>query len=561
MHLVSASALRAAPNLSIGQFLTWVDRGTTIALAISVVAACTALGVGPLPAVAVAVGLVMSPVLAPALNVPTVSFVLACLAAGAAANAHRRAATTQSRPGSKTLWVPLALAATTAPPLAPALAVTAAAIVWTDARTIRRHRTALAFGLAVGLVLAAGIVSFAVPPGHGTPDGAQALRCVLPLTNPAAVDWLLPWHVLQAVGPFAVALAVVPILSRATIRVRTGAPWAFAVTAALAAANAPAAIATAPGVLLVWLLAACGIETIVSGWPARKRIAAGLCIVAIVPGVQSSRTWLSEVVAPGIPSAGHEKWSLADLQQLTSVLPLDAAIVREDAAFDLLRRTQRMDRRRDKPMPEVTRSPDAVERAAAGHAVFLLPVAQRELEARGVAWRPAALWDHGAAATNHLIGSMARVESVRPCRPLDTRWTDVTVAATDALLVLVASRDDARSRVLLLVGGRELDPGPVRWPADAADAFSLRTLLHPIRGGASTIADQLRADRAPVNAFTGVPHVVRLEFWRTEFSPLTLAIRLGGRVSIALARLEEPAPKGSTEMLCPSTGRAPLSSG
>jgi hypothetical protein len=561
LHLASAGVLRARPDLTIAQLATWLDRGASVALALSTVAACTTLGVSLLPAIAIAGALATTAILAPILNVPAAAFVVACAALALAVfmQCHGASPTVPARVIGL-WWLPIALAAMTAPPLALALAVLAAALVWLGGHMPSSRRTLVACAVAIVIFLGAWIVSFAVPPSDGARDWWQAARCSLPGSGATAAGWLLPSHALRAASPLAVALALLALLSCAGASWRAAIAWTIATVALLALASVSADLAAAPLVLFVWLLAARGIEAALARVTAWKRLVVGICLIAALPWLQASRARVSSVLNPGTPSAGHARWSLDDVQELTALLPMKAAIVREDAGFDLLRRAQGPDARRFKTVPLVARSPEEVARANAGHHVFLLPIAQSDLDLRGVAWKPASLWTPSADVSHSLVGSVAEVESVRGCRGLGPFWTDVTAAATDAFVALVATRDDARSRVLLVIGGRALDPGPMGWPAYAADAFSLRTLVHPVRGGTDTVVAQLRADGAPGAAFAGVPHVVRLEIWRPGPAPLALRVRLGGPVSIAWAKLEEPAPDGSSLMLCPSTGQAPLSS-
>jgi hypothetical protein len=560
LHLASAALLRARPGLTIGQLATWLDTGASVALAVSAVAACTALGVSLLPAVAVAGALTTTVIFAPVLNVPAASFAAACTALGLASYVQCRGDSLAAPARLLVLsCVAIALAAMTAPPLAPALAVLAAALVSMDGRMPRVRRTLVACVAAAAILLGAWIVSFAVPPSDGARDWWQAARCSLPGSRATAVGWLLPSHALSAASPLAVALALLALLSRTGAYWRASIPWAIATVALLALARASADLAAAPLVLVGWLLAARGLEAMlarVTGW---KRWAVGMCLIVALPWLQASRAWVSSVITPGTPSAGHERWSLDDLQHLTALLPPDAAIVREDAGFDLLRRAQGPAARRVKPVPLVPRQPEEVARASAVRHVFLLPIAQADLDLRGVAWKPASLWMPGGGASHSLLGSVAQVESVHACHVLGPTWIDVTAAAAHALVTLVATRDDARSRVLLVAGGTALDPGPVGWPAFATDAFSLHTLVHPVRGGTDTVVAKLRADGAPGAAFVGTPYVVRLELWRPGPAPLALRVRLGGSVSIAWARLEEPVPEGSSLMLCPATGEPPLS--
>jgi hypothetical protein len=558
LHLASVGVLRARPDLTIAQLVTWLDRGTSVALSVSTVAACMTLGVSVLPAMAVSGALATTAIFAPVLNVPAASFEVACAALGLAVYMQGRGASHSRFLGLA--WLPIALAAMTAPPLAPALAMLAAGLVWMGGHMPPRRRAIAACMGAMAVFLGAWIVSFAVPPSDGARDWWQAAQCSLPGSAATAVGWLLPSHALRAASPLAVALTLPALLSGTGAWRRAWIPWTIATLALLALTSAPAELAAAPLVLVVWLLAARGLEAALARVTPWKRTVVGIGLIAALPWLQASRAWVSSVINPGTPSAGHERWSLDDLQDLTALLPMDAAIVLEDAGFDLLRRAQGPAARRFKTVPLVARSPEEVARATAGHHVFLLPIAQSDLDLRGVAWKPASLWTRGADVSRSLVGSVAEVESVRGCRGLGPSWTDVTAAATDALVTLVATRDDARSRVLLVIGGRALDPGPVHWPAYAADAFSLRTLVHPVRGGAATVVAQLKADGAPAAAFAGVPHVVRLELWRPGPTPLALPVRLGGPVSIALAKLEEPVPDGSSLMLCPSTGQVPLAS-
>jgi hypothetical protein len=560
LHLASAAMLRARPGLTIGQLATWLDYGASVALAVSAVAACTALGVSLLPALAVAGALTTTVIVVPVLNVPTASSVVACTALGLAVYVQSRGASPAAPARLLVLsWFAIALGAMTAPPLAPALAVVATALVWMDGRMPRVRRTLVACAGAAAIFLGAWIVSFAVPPSDGARDWWQAARCSLPGSDAAAVGWLLPSHALRAASPLAVALALLALLSRTGAYWRALIAWVIATVALLAFARAPVDLAAAPLVLFVWLLAARGLEAMLARVSAWKRSIAGMCLIAALPWLQASRTWVSSVISPGTPSAGDESWSLNDLQYLTALLPLDAAIVQEDAGLDLLRRAQGLAARRVKPVPLVPRLPEEVARASAVRQVFLLPIAQEDLDLRGVAWKPASLWTSAGGVSHTLVESVAQVESVRACRVLGPAWIDVTVAAADALVTLVATRDDARSRVLLVAGGTALDPGPVGWPPYAADAFSLHTLVHPVRGGSDTLVAQLRADGAPGAAFVGVPYVVRLELWRPGPAPLALRVRLGGPVSIAWAKLEDPVPEGSSLMLCPATGQPPLS--
>jgi hypothetical protein len=325
----------------------------------------------------------------------------------------------------------------------------------------------------------------------------------------------------------------------------------------LLAASPEPSIACVPVVAAAWLLAARGAADIAQDATGMRRFAAVAALAVLIPALQASHAWLLPPRVRSI-SLGQHEWSMRSALRLWVLLPRRASLVQEDSGFDLLTRALPAQLRERKAIAIVPRTPAAVKSALDSGAVFMLPLAQHELQRRGVTWEPGTT-DWPVRPSEEVLTTIARVTAVRECPRVGQSWADVTSQLQEATVVLAA--EDAASRgpvIMYLVGEQGLPPSPYEWPPVATRGFQALAFDRTSPAGAEALAARLAADRVADPRFTVASHVIRLELWRTPDAPLTLPVLLNERAIVALVRLHQEAPPSAALMLCASMETPPL---
>lgn len=368
--------------------------------------------------------------------------------------------------------------------------------------------------------------------------GAQS-ACVLP-RYPAqgagdAVATVLFW-----LGPAALGLAAFGAfveLSRSPQRFAAviGAA-AIASVVLLSALQLSAPVALAPALVLLWWLAAAGLNGVVQsmGHGAIARVGAAMMLL-LLPALAASRRGTEER-DDWVRPRGHEHQTLRGMTRVLNLVP-NAIFVEEDATVDVLLRAASFGgRRRSKPITVVPPSAAAVAGALATQTVYAFPWRQDEFSLRGFVVDPFSPL-HGSADAAHALEGVAAITGRRRCQPVEPAWADF-VGASDRI-ALSADSVAARGPAVILLGGNTAgDPQPDGWSPRTVRGFGFFRFDQLTRAGTERLIAEARATGLPANhPLLDQPFVLRLNLHRTPRAPLALPVVLGGSFPVGAARL------------------------
>jgi hypothetical protein len=392
---------------------------------------------------------------------------------------------------------------------------------------------------------------------------AAPRACVIPAQSPIraiaiatmAEGWL---------GPFALGLAVLGAFTELQrVGRRAVLLAAVATTAVLVALSATAlsnVVVAAPLLVLLWTLAAIGLNEVIAAagatMPARLVAAA---IVLLLPLSAASRR-VTEERDDWIVPRGQGQQTLRSITTLLNVVPAETAFVAEDASIDLLLRAAVFGgRRKGKPITVVASDPDAVERALATHAVYAFPRRQDELALRGFVVDAAAAARLATGSGRDLDG-LAQISGRRVCQRIGSTWADFDGEA-ERFAVSADSEAARGPAVIYLAGPSPGAPVPDGWSRRMLRGFGYTPLDRLTPAGVDRVRAEARAagltETHPVFL---EPFVIRFSVHRTPRAPLALAVSLGTHFPVGLVKLEDRARDVGRLMICdaPPTPTSPL---
>lgn len=548
LELLSIAAVRLVPTVRIGQVFGVLH----IVVIVGALAAFAALVAhqtrSTAVALAVAIGVGLSP-LFPATLAPPSAAAAFGVCASAALVYIGGARSGASRVAAFVLPCGVLIVAALLTPSwlypATAIACVVGVAAWPDRGRARRYAIGIGSAAAVAVVSLAVLtvsvpnaIAFAIPDAGATRTLAA---CVAPVPSvAAAIDvtktltfWLGPFVLgLAALGAFVVAPA-------AGWRTSALIATVVAICVIVTSASAPPAVAVAPAAVLLWCLAGSGLKEVLARFSRRSlpQLVAAL-VLLLVPALSASRR-VNEIRDDLVRPRGHEQQTLRQMTTLLNVVPGEATFVEEDATVDVLLRAAVFGgRRKLKPVAIVPRQPDVVERALAAHAVYAFPDAQQDLGLRGFVVEPIAVGQAGPGGETPHLDGVAAIAGRRVCRTMSDSWADVSGAS--GRIALNADSEAARGPVVLYLGGkRSGQPRPDGWPPRTLRGFRYFT-FDQLDGRKSErlVAEArsfgLRGDEPVLDE----PFVIRLILHRTPHAPRGLAAALGSPFPTGLAKLD-----------------------
>jgi hypothetical protein len=555
LELISIAAVRIDQSVHVGSFFTVLHaivivaalaaftelaRRFTHSLAISVAVALAA-GLGPL----------FSDAIAP----PGDAAAFGICAATALAWTRFFEKSDRRKTAAFSIIGALLAAALLVPPWLVPAAVGAGAVAAVTWRTVRRFAS-WTFGACAGAAFVAatiGILQLSPPRALGAVNTRSAVACVLPPPSAARTVEVLKtfsWWV----GPFGFALAVLGaflVMPRTAWRTRVIVASVAMICLMLAAETMAPAVAAAPSLLLVSLLAASGLREVIDaiGRGARAALAAVL-IVVLVPALAASRR-VNDERDDWIRPLGHGQQTLRQMTAVLNLVPQEATFVEEDATIDVLLRAAVFGgRRKLKPVTMISPDPDAVAQAIRSHAVYAFPRRQEDLSLRGFIVEPFA--SSGAIAEDALrtLEGIAAITGRRTCQAVSDRWSAAPGAS--GRIALSADREGARGPAVIYFGGpTPSQPSPDGWPPRTLRGFRFFTFEQPAGARTERVVEEARDVGLPADhPLLAEPFLLRLTLHRTPRAPLALAVVLGAPFPIGVTKLEAGAANVGRLTLC-----------
>ena len=304
----------------------------------------------------------------------------------------------------------------------------------------------------------------------------------------------------------------------------------------LSALHLSAPVALAPAVVVLWRLAASGLNDVVQsmGRGVVGRVGAALMLL-LLPALAASRRGTEER-DDWVRSRGHEHQTLRGMTRLLNLVP-NATFVEEDATVDVLLRAASFGgRRRAKPITVITPTADAVAHAVASQTVYAFPWRQDEFSLRGFvvdALSPL----QGGVDRGHALEGVAAITGRRRCQAIEPAWADFN-GASDRI-ALSADSLAARGPAVILLGGQTAgDPQPDGWSPRTVRGFGFFRFDQLTSAGTERLIAEARATGLPANhPLLDQPFVLRLNLHRTPRAPLALPVVLGGSFPVGAARL------------------------
>jgi hypothetical protein len=377
--------------------------------------------------------------------------------------------------------------------------------------------------------------------------------CVLPAPSGEAVGDVASGMTFW-LGPFVLGLALVGAFAEAPIAGWRRSLTIVAVAGAcvlVSSSTTMAAVAAAPAAVLLWCLAASGLNEIrgVTGRRPAPQIVAAL-VLMLVPALSAARR-VNEVRDDQVRPRGHEQQTLRQMTALLNLVPQEATFVEEDASVDLLLRAAAFGgRRRLKPVTVLPSRPEAIQEALRSHAIYAFPHAQEELGLRGFVITPLTGPSFTANGTTREIDGVAAITGRRACQTMGDAWT--VVSGASGRVALSADSEEARGPVTLYLGGQAAgQPVPDGWPPRTLRGFRFMT-FDQIAGHQSErlLAEARDAGLHADDPVLADPFVIRLTLHRTPRAPRGLAAALGAPFPRGVARLEPDATHTGTLIVC-----------
>lgn len=472
---------------------------------------------------------------------------------------------TGSRAAALAVGLAVALGPAFPPTLAPPWEAAAFAAAAAAALVLTRptRRAAATAAIVIVLALAAPVL---VPPSSPSAPASwrAAVSCVQPGAADRAAAGLLETASAAAshAGPVVIALALLGAIAwwsvgrAGTLAVAVG----LAATGAASAAWGRTGASLALGLALVatWWLAGGGIAELLERAGGRWWPRAGVAVlVVLTPLLQLARAH-AEIRDDQPWPIGHAEATRRSADALLDQVPLDAALVEEDASTDILQRalSSRM-RVAGKALPIVPRAPDQVEAAAGAGPVFVWPLGRRDLQLRGFLVQSVAP-ARATGSSGPAPGGLARLTGRLACREVTADWTDVSDVLGADLVTLVSPADAIRGPVTLVVGGpAAVDARASDWPARTRRGFLVGHFTAPAADPQSARGVWARRhDLPPDLAPLLEPFVASIVLFRTPRAPLALPVEIVGRPTRAAARRGQNAGGAGALVLCAATDRS-----
>ncbi|HJZ75796.1 MAG TPA: hypothetical protein VKE51_28880 [Vicinamibacterales bacterium] len=425
-----------------------------------------------------------------------------------------------------------------------ALAALVAASRGTGSWPPRAALAALALaGLLVPLWLLTGTFSAA-----GTFAACAVPRLSVPraLEIAGTIGWWL--------GPLALALAALGLFVETQRGSRPTSLLAVAIagaaTALASGTRLSAAVAVAPIVVVLWWLAALGLDELAGAIGTRPAARlAGAVILVLVPALATSRR-VTEERDDMVRPQGHDQQTLRRTTTVLNLVPQEAIFVEEDATVDVLLRAAVFGgRRKAKPISIVSPQPEAVADALERRLVYAYPRRQADLSLRGF------VVDQNAAArlaadNPHQLEGIAAITGRRSCQTIGRRIADFN-GATDRI-ALSADSEAARGPAVIYLGGTSAGaPFPDGWSPRMLRGFGFFTFDQLTPAGSERLRAEALAAKLPLtHPILGEPFVIRFNLHRTPRAPLTLPVILGGRFPIGVVKLDEDADDAGRLTVC-----------
>jgi hypothetical protein len=435
----------------------------------------------------------------------------------------------------------LASLAAVVPPFTVPAAVLAGWLGWRHAVPAARVLTRAGFAsVAIGAVVAISSAALGA-------TGSSIPSCALPDASMASWwDALLVFGRSVAANPLVAVLALLGVLSHR----RLSSPVAASLCVLAAGAfwgtiavpeQAPATMA--PLQFVVWVLAAIGLAEVFAyaGTSVPGRVGA-VALSSVIVALQVANAGSHH--RTGVPTAGHERLTLATMGALIGSIPRGAGLVTEDASTDLLARALPSRLRTPDRFHVVSRDAGTIANELQSNRVFALPRSQRILQ-------------HAAIELIDVSGTeahgLAEVRNVHACTPLiGSAPTDLSAIVGSLRFGLVAADDHSRGPVVIMLAAEaSLSILPIGWPPEAVRGIHARTFDRTLATDRRDLSDELRSYALAPWSRPDTRYVTRIEAWRTPGAPLVLPVSLGGTAIAGVARsLGEPA--GQPLRLCPS---------
>jgi hypothetical protein len=428
------------------------------------------------------------------------------------------------------------------------------AIAWP--RVTQSGRWLVAAAAASGLVLLVLVILNLSRPDvlAGSSSWRAVTSCAMPRLSAArtmayvkSIGW---WF-----GPFALALAVLGAFVEAP---RAG--WRRSVLTAviglvcLVLGSGPpmtTQVALAPTAVLIWWLAASGLEQVVAaigGGPVRQ-VAAAL-VLLLLPTLEASRR-VTEQRDDWIRPRGHETQTLRQMTAMLNLVSQDAALVEEDSTVDILLRASVFGgRRRSKPFTVVAPQPDTIAHALVGRAVYAFPHGQEDLSLRGFVIEPLTAARPGRDGGPYEMEGLAAITATRPCQIVGDTWADVAVSS--GRFAISADSEAAHGPVVMYFGGAAAgEPRPDGWPRRTIRGFHVLSFARLAPADAARLmADAGTTGLPGGHPLLAEPFILRLTLHRTPRAPLALAVTLGASYPIGVAKLERASTESGHLTVC-----------
>lgn len=338
-------------------------------------------------------------------------------------------------------------------------------------------------------------------------------------------------------GPLVISLMLIGVFLTGNGRVRANTTLAVMILA----------IATDSVWLISWMFAGFGLA-LVGDYVATTRgtTSPGLRFAAIVLltviAVTARLPAAATSIAPAPKPLGHDRATLKSMRALLSNIPSGSALVAEERAADLIVRAMAGDfERAHVQLTKVRNNASEIRETLKTKRVFALPFAQHDLSLQGFE-----IFDGLRVADRGL----AEVRIGGECVVATHQWQDAPQLAGRTSLAYVATAEDQRDPVVLLLSGREefIHVNPTGWEPRTLRGFSPKSFdLHSNEGvhefAAASDGDPLSHSKATSNMLT------RVAMWRMPDAPRIMRIDLDQAAPQVVVYLSAEA-KGSVSV-CP----------